>query len=493
MKKILLFLVLLLLTSCSNAQEQKIRQAGVAGGFYPKDPKLLTKMIDGFIENVPNQNISGEIFALISPHAGYVYSGQVAAFGYSTLKNQTINRVIIISPSHLESFKGVSIYNGNGYETPLGQVKVDTEFCQSLSEQNNLLLLSNNGHDNLIRRRMEHALEVQIPFLQRVIPEFKIVPIVMGDQSYESCRALGIGLSKLIKDSKTVIVASSDLSHYHDYNFAIEKDKKVLNAVLEWDFFNLSRNLNSRLWEACGGGPIVATMIAAEKSGINSVELLEYANSGDVEIGDKDKVVGYSSFAFYKSEKINNENFVYFKLSKSEQKQLLDIAKNSVDEIVSNNNLLELNSSEFEALNLDRGAFVTLKKDGHLRGCIGYTSAVQPLNQTIKNAAASAAVKDHRFPPVSKSEICDLKYEISVLSPFRLVTDIKSIKIGSHGLFIKNGDNGGLLLPQVATENNWDVNTFLRQTCIKAGLHPNAWKNKGTDIFKFSAFIFGEE
>ena len=182
-----------------------------------------------------------------------------------------------------------------------------------------------------------------------------------------------------------------------------------------------------------------------------------------------------------------------FKLTKSEQKQLLNIAKESVQQIVLHNNLIELKISEFESLNLDRGAFVTLKKDGHLRGCIGYTSAVQPLYVTVRNAAASAAVKDYRFSPVDKDEIEDLKYEISVLSPFRLIADINQIKIGTHGLFIKNGDAEGLLLPQVAVENHWDVNTFLQQTCRKAGLPLDAWQRKDTDIFRYSAFVFDEE
>jgi len=488
-----LIITMFIFTGCSNAQEQKIRPAGVAGGFYPKDPTQLTKKIDGFLKNVPDQKISSDIFALISPHAGYVYSGQVAAYGYSTLKNQTIERVVVISPSHLESFSGVSIYNGDAYETPLGKVLVDKEFCQILANQSELILFSNKGHNRVIQGRMEHALEVQIPFLQHVIQNFEIVPVVMGDQSYKSCRALGVALSNLIKDTKTIIVASSDLSHFHEYNTAITKDNKVLNAILEWDFFNLSRNFNSRLWEACGGGPIVATMIAAEKSGINSVRLLKYANSGDAEIGDKDRVVGYSSFAFFKSDKNKENKFDDFKLSEAEQKKLLEIAKKSVNEIVINNDLLELKSSEFKALNLDRGAFVTLEKGGRLRGCIGYTSAVQPLNQTVRNAATSAAVKDYRFSPVTKEELSELEYEISVLSPFRLVTDISQIKIGIHGLFIKNGEAGGLLLPQVATDNNWDVNTFLRQTCRKAGLPLNAWTDAETDIFKFSAFIFGDD
>lgn len=490
---IIMAILIFSFASCSTAQEEKVRQAGVAGGFYPKDPKQLSNMIDNYLKDVPEQKIKEEIFALISPHAGYVYSGQVAAYGYAAIQKQEINRVIIISPSHLESFKGVSIFNGDAYNTPLGNVLVDKEYCLNLAEQHDLLQLSGDGHESVISGRMEHALEVQIPFLQRVIAKFKIVPIVMGDQKYKSCRALGVGLSKLIKDSKTLIVASSDLSHFHDYNSAVKKDKKVLNAILEWDFFNLSRNLNSRIWEACGGGPIVATMIAAEKSGVNSVKLLKYANSGDVKIGDKNKVVGYSSFAFYNTDRISNNSFSDFQLTKPEQKQLLEIAKKSVEAIVQHNNLIEINTSEFESLNLDRGAFVTLKKNDHLRGCIGYTSAVQPLNLTIRNAAASAAVKDYRFPPVNKDEISNLEFEISVLSPFRLITDIKQIKIGTHGLFLKHGSAEGLLLPQVAVENNWDVNTFLQQTCRKAGIHPNAWKDEETDIFKFSAFIFNEE
>ena len=491
--KFLVLTSLFIYTGCSNAQEQKIRPAGVAGGFYPKDPAELSSLIDNYLQAVPAQNIEGKILAIISPHAGYVYSGHVAAYGYAALKNQKINRVIIISPSHLESFKGVSIYNGDAYSTPLGKLFVDTEFAKKLSESYDLLKLSNVGHEGVIQGRMEHALEVQLPFLQKVIPEFLIVPIVMGDQQYESCRALGVSLAKLITDSKTIIVASSDLSHYHDYNSAVAMDKKVLNAILEWDFFNLSRNLNSRIWEACGSGPIVATMIAAEKSGINSVKLLKYANSGDVEIGDKNKVVGYSSFAFYKSDHTSNKEFSDFKLTKSEQKHLLKIAKESVQEIVLNNSLNKLSTSEFEDLNQDRGAFVTLKKGGLLRGCIGYTSAIQPLNLTVRNAAASAAVKDYRFSPVNKDELAELKYEISVLSPFRLVTDINQIMIGTHGLFIKQGDAEGLLLPQVAEEYQWDVDTFLQHTCQKAGLHSDAWKSKDTDIFKFSAFVFGEE
>ena len=315
----------------------------------------------------------------------------------------------------------------------------------------------------------------------------------MGDQDYLTCRALGVALAELIQNPKTVIVASSDLSHFHPYSEAIKLDEKVLNAIEEWDYFNMSRNLQSRIWEACGGGPIVATMIAAERLGTNEAKVIKYANSGDVAKGDKSRVVGYASAIFYKSENTNDAHSADFQLNKAEQERLLKIAKESVESIVRRGELSECNSGGFNTLNLDRGAFVTLNKAGQLRGCIGYTAPMQPLYLTIRSAAASAAVKDHRFMPVSENELDEITYDISVLSPFRLVKNTDQIEIGKHGLFIKKGESEGLLLPQVATDYNWDRITFLEQTCRKAGLPINAWKDKETDIFMFSAFVFEEK
>lgn len=481
------------LSSCSTAQEQKIRPAGVAGGFYPEDPKVLTKMIDGFLEKAEIPSIKGTVYGVVAPHAGYVYSGHVAAYSYALLKKREIERVIVISPSHIEAFRGASIYNGDAYNTPLGNINIDKAFCKSLAEQNELLYLSAKGHETESYGRMEHALEVHLPFLQRAIEGFKLVPIVMGDQSYESCRALGVGLAKLIKNPKTIIVASSDLSHFHNYAEAVKLDKKVLNAIEEWDYFNMSRNLRSRIWEACGGGPIVATMIASEKLGANKAKIIKYANSGDVEIGDKSSVVGYASVVFYEDATTGKKMDSGIKLNKAEQEYLLRIAKESVETVVRKGKVLNCNSGGFSSLSIDRGAFVTLNKEGHLRGCIGYTAPMQPLCQTVCNAAASAAVKDHRFMPVSSEELAELTYDISVLSPFRLVKNIEQIKIGKHGLLIKNGPAEGLLLPQVASDYNWDRITFLQQTCRKAGLPIDAWKSEDTDIFMFSAFVFGEE
>jgi len=287
-------------------------------------------------------------------------------------------------------------------------------------------------------------------------------------------------------------VASSDLSHFHSYDEAVKLDHKVINAIKEWDYFNLLRNLQSRIWEACGGGPIVATMIAAEELGANEAILLKYANSGDVPAGERSRVVGYSAIAFCKNKEAHRNKDNEFSLSKAEQEELLKIARQAVESIVRQKKVLEISHCEYEALKQDRGAFVTLRKHGQLRGCIGYTAPIQPLYLTVRDAAISAAERDPRFRPVQEDELDELSYEISVLSPMRHVRDINEIVIGKHGLVVKKGYSEGLLLPQVAPEQGWDCIEFLEHTCRKAGLPPEAWKDEDTDIFCFTAFVFGE-
>jgi AmmeMemoRadiSam system protein B/AmmeMemoRadiSam system protein A len=477
----------------SPAQDEKIRYAGVAGSFYPGDSTTLSQTVEKLLAEAKSPTIEGILVGLISPHAGYVYSGHVAASGYDLLKNKSIERVVVISPSHVVAFDGVAVYNGTGYQTPLGTIPVDQDFCKKLASQHPSIALSDEGHETKRQGRMEHALEVQLPFLQNVLEDFSLVPIIMGDQEYETCRALGSALADIIVNDKTIIVASSDLSHFHPYNEAVKLDQKVVTAVREWDHINLSRNLNRRVWEACGGGPIVTTMIASERLGANQAEILKYANSGDVPIGEKGSVVGYMSAVFYKTTASSDQGDFEFKLTKMEQDHLMDIAKNSVRSAVETGQVYECSSGGYASLEKDRGAFVTLNERGQLRGCIGYVSAVQPLYETIRGAAISAALKDPRFPPVNKEELEKIKFEISVLSPFHRVYETDRITVGKHGLMIRKGKYEGLLLPQVASDNNWDRLTFLQQTCRKAGLPPDAWKDEDTDIFAFSAFVFGED
>ena len=481
------------LQQASAASPQKVRQAGVAGGFYPADPKALSAMIDDLLAHATPPPIHDPILAVVAPHAGYQFSGSVAAYTYAELKGRKFSRVVVIAPTHYVGFDFTSIYDGDAYATPLGTVQVDKAFARQLVKLSPTIQLSGMGHD-ITPAGAEHAIEVQLPWLQRVLGEFQLVPIVMGDQSYESSRALGLALANMIQDKKwggnTLIVASSDLSHYHPYDEAVTIDHKTLGALAAWDYYSMSRNFQTRVWEACGGAPIVAAMIAAERMGANQAQVLKYANSGDTS-GDRSRVVGYSADVFVKAP-TGKAVETPFSLSDRDKNELLALARKSVEQAVEQRKQYEPGATASEALNQDRGAFVTLSESGELRGCIGYTSATKPLYLTVRDTATLAALRDPRFPPVSASELPQLEYEISVLSPLRRVMDPQQIKVGQDGLLMKNGNHEGLLLPQVPVEQNWNRQKFLEETCRKAGMSSTCWQDADTDIFRFTAVVFGE-
>jgi AmmeMemoRadiSam system protein B/AmmeMemoRadiSam system protein A len=472
-----------------GGQALKIRPPAVAGSFYPADPKELGAMIDGFLAKAAPPPLEN-VVALVAPHAGYQYSGPVAAYSYALLKGRKFDRVVVIAPSHYEAFGFSSVYDGAAYTTPFGQVPVDQAFAAKLAKASPTIKLSGIGHTPS-PDKPEHALEDQLPFLQRVLGQFQLVPVIMGDQSYENCRALGVALAKLVAGTNTLIVASSDLSHYHTYDEAVRLDHKTLKAIQEYDYFDLSRNLELRVWEACGGGPIVATMIAAERLGATQAKLLRYANSGDT-TGDHSRVVGYGAVALVKAAGGLRSEEAPFSLGRAEKDTLLKIARQSVETAVREGKLYECSAGGLETLAQERGAFVTLTRNGRLRGCIGYVAPVKPLYLTVCDVARLAALRDTRFRPVTVGELADLRYEISVLSPLRRVMDVQEIRIGQHGLLIHTSDHEGLLLPQVASEEKWDRPTFLEQVCYKAGLPGRAWQDAGADLFRFTALVFGE-
>jgi MEMO1 family protein len=472
-----------------DANPQTVRQASVAGSFYPADPRTLSAMIDDLLAHASPPPINDPILAVVAPHAGYEFSGPVAAYTYAALKGRKFSRVVVIAPSHYESFDFTSVYDGDAYATPLGTVRVDKAFAKQLASMSPTIRLDSHGHIPT-PKGAEHALEVQLPWLQRVLGDFELVAIVMGDQSYENSRALGVALAKLVPGSETLIVASSDLSHYHSYDEAVKIDHKTLNALQAWDYLSMSRNFEARVWEACGGAPIVAAMIAAERMGANQAVVLKYANSGDT-TGDDSRVVGYSADVFLKAQSGKTVE-PQFSLNGHEKNELLALARKSVEHAVREKKTYEPTASTSEVLNQERGAFVTLRESGELRGCVGYTSAVKPLYMTVRDTATLAALRDSRFHPVSASELPQLEYEVSVLSPLRRVLDIREIKVGQHGLLMKNGAYEGLLLPQVPVEERWGRQRFLEETCAKAGIRSGCWKDENTDIFMFTAVVFGE-
>lgn len=484
----LLALVLATCPACQSANAAKERPAAVAGSFYPADPAKLTTVVDSALSHATVPANSGGLVALVAPHAGYEYSGAVAAHSYALLKGARFKRVVVIGPSHLESIEYSSVYDGEAYTTPLGRVAVDREFARKLAGADGSIRLSSAGHQ--VGRQSEHSIEVQLPFLQRTLGEFSVVPIVMGDQSYEASRALGIALSKLLRNSEdTLIVASSDLSHYHSYAEATRMDRKLLAAIAQNDSLSVSRNTEARVWEACGAAPIVAVMIAAQRMGASPAKLLNYANSGDV-TDDKSRVVGYGALAFLRGGQSRGEAKLV--LNDSERAELLRIARASVESAVRDRKAYEPEVSSSPALVQERGAFVTLKKQGELRGCIGYVSPIRPLYLTVRDVAAYAALRDTRFSPVKPEELRDLEYEISVLSPFQQVLKPETVRVGEHGLLVKQGDHEGVLLPQVPVEQHWDRRTFLEEAAVKAGLPMDAWQDAATDLFTFTALVFSE-
>ncbi len=481
--------------------EQKIRPVGVAGGFYPADPKELTQTIDRLLAQNTVPQVPGPLVALVCPHAGYIFTGPVAAACFAQLKGRKYTRVIVIAPSHYIYFTFNSIYDGDAYATPLGNVPVDKEFRAKLAKLSSDIKISDRGHVQE-GENAEHSLEVQLPWLQRTLGDFKLVPIIMGDQEYGLERSLGRALAKALlaetpeARAQTLILVSSDLSHYHTYDYANNIDHQTLQAIEEWDYLNLSRNFarwrpGVETWEACGGGPIVAGMIAAEGLGATHAQILKYANSGDA-TGDKTRVVGYGAVAITPASAAQGKKRADFNLSSGEKDALMKIARNSVETAVRDRKMYLVGSTGYPRLEEARGAFVTLKEHGELRGCIGYITPMKSLAETVRDVAAYAALQDSRFSPVTSDELPLLEYEVSVMSPLRRVLDIKDIKVGKHGLIMKQGDIEGILLPQVPVEEHWGRDTFLEETCHKAGLPRDAWKDDDTDIFMFTALVFGD-
>lgn len=272
--------------------KEDVRIPVVAGLYYPGQRDVLESDIDTLLRSSTTNVLTGEIKALIAPHAGYMFSGRVAAVGYKQLFSRDYPIVAIISPNHHDYFEGVSVFTGKGYKTPLGLVPIATNLAEDLIATNRHIFSSWAGHQE------EHALEVQIPFLQKVLKDFQIIPIVMGDQLPETCKMLGESLAKVLADRPALIIASSDLSHNHTYHEAVKIDLGTCDYVAGFNENALMNALQNRTCEACGGGPIVATMIASKIIGAVKADVLHYENSGDI-TGDYSNVVGYLSAAFY--------------------------------------------------------------------------------------------------------------------------------------------------------------------------------------------------
>jgi len=461
-----------------NPQE---RQPAVSGTFYPSDPSELRKMVEKFIESAELPEIKGDIRGIISPHAGYIYSGPVAGYAYKAVKGKNFDAVIVIGPSHRVDFDGSSVYPKGFFITPLGKLKIHEEIAKEIISSEKSLSFNEEAH------RLEHSVEVQLPFIQVSLGNVPIVPIVMGRPTEKNIKILSDALFKVISTKNVLLVASTDLSHYYPRDVARRVDLLTRSLIEKFDPELLMREFHKGRAELCGGGPVVAVLMALKKAGAKKVISLSYKDSSDAV--PMANVVGYYSAVIVNS-KEKEQKPEGFKLDKSQKEKLLKIARESIESFVREGKIIPIVEDD-PVLKTKTGVFVTIKEHGMLRGCIGFTEPLFPLYEGVQKAGILAATQDPRFRPLSKDELPHIHLEISVLTPLRKIENVKEIVVGKHGIMISKEGKRGLLLPQVAVEYGWDREQFLDQTCLKANLPRGCWK-KDAEIQIFEAIIFEE-
>ena len=476
MKRKIISIIIIGVLASVPCWAQGVRKPVCAGSWYDNRPEALSRQLDRFLlqasSNAPTEGIVG----LIAPHAGYVYSGWIAAHAYRLVHGKNYDTVIIIGTSHRHGFRGCSIYPKGGYETPFGIAEIDETLASEISKASGFKFIPKAHSD-------EHSVEMQVPFVQKVLPKAKIVPIVMGAPSKQTVSSLAEAFTKTLRNKNALIVASTDLSHFFSKTKANAVDSETLALIESMDTDKIIDKMGRRENIMCGGGPVAAVLLYAKKVGAPKVKTLKYADSSQVG-GDESRVVGYMAAAIYAGENTDPP----FSLSPDEKTSLLKIARETLERYVLNNEVYHPEETNPKFLG-PKGAFVTLKKKGELRGCIGFIEPVLPLHQTIVQATICASSKDARFSPVISSELEDIELEISVLTPPVRIDDPREVEVGRHGLIIAKGNQRGLLLPQVPVENRWSRRTFLQRTCQKAGLPKDAWRS-GAEIYTFEAIVF---
>lgn len=468
------------------------RPACYAGQFYPKDAPEVRSTISSFYKKLSVNKDSGITRAIIVPHAGYVFSGEVAAAGFNQLDpNKEYKRVFILGCSHRSSFKGASVYSSGHFITPLGTANVDLKLASDLARQNPALAFNPTYHNQ------EHSIEVQIPFIQdRLKKPFLIVPILFGTQDPEICRSIASTLLPYFTEENLFIV-STDFSHYPGYNDAVKIDEKLAGAITTNSsdrFIEAERSCLKNdvpgLLTGCCSWPVVLTLLYMTENnpGLTYNRIL-YKNSGDSEWGDKHRVVGYHAIS------VNQKNVDEdLSLIEADKYVLLHWARTCID-----GHLRTGRTGAFPEVQLTdgirkkAGAFVTLRKNGELRGCIGHFEPDYSLYDIIRKMAIAAATEDSRFQPLTLSELDSVDIEISVLTPLKRITSVNEIRLGTDGIYIKKGGHSGTFLPQVAEEMNWSLEEFLGYCSRnKAGIGWDGWKDNETELYIYQAIIFQE-
>ena len=477
----------MMMNTCNGnvAKEPKVRPATQANRFYTGDAKELSEEVDSFLALHAKDRKYEQVAALIVPHAGYYFSGNVAAAAYQSIPEaKTYKRIFLLGPSHHEWLDGASVNTEyDYYSTPLGNVKVDVETAQKLIGADSVFSYQPKAHDR------EHCLEVQLPFLQRRFGEVPpIVPIIISTNDFRKLQRIAKVL-KTYMTEENLFVVSSDFSHYPKYEDACEVDARTGKAVESGDverfIAQLEENARSgvrNLATSACGELAIATLMLMMQDGSYEVKHLLYQNSGDIDNHDHSRVVGYHAFAVLRKSE--------FSLNDEEKRILKDIALTSIKDSLDGKPIAHPTlNSQFSILNSKCGAFVSLHKQGRLRGCIGHFGEDVPLHEIVAEMARAAALEDPRFMPVTKDELDDIDVEISVLTPMRRIKSLDEFQLHKHGIYIKKGYRSGTFLPQVADEVNWTKEEFVGHCAQdKAGIRWDGWKD--AELYVYEAIVF---
>jgi AmmeMemoRadiSam system protein B/AmmeMemoRadiSam system protein A len=473
-----------------------VLRSALAGSWYPNDPEELKKQFDEFFQKADPEKIDN-VIALILPHAGYSWSGQTAAFGLKTT-DKKYKRIIVIGPSHRTDMEEiVSVPIATHFETPLGLIPLDTEFI-------NKLLRFPMVQNVPPAHQAENSIEMELPLLQYCQGDFKLVPIVAGQCSLETIEKISAILKSMV-DDETLVIASSDFVHYGNSYFYVPFTENIPEKIKELDMgaYQYIANLDAKGFleykektgaTICGSVPIA--ILLSMLSEPSEAHLVRYATSGQM-TGDFSNSVSYMAVAFSGTWKnsleikpqTNNSD-----LTAEDKEQLLILARRTIVYALKNQKVPQVSEMGIkisDAMNVPRAAFVTLKKNSQLRGCIGDIIPQRPLYKSVIQNAINASFNDTRFSPVVESEMEDITIEISALTVPKPITSPNEIRIGIDGVILNKQGHSAVFLPQVAPEQGWDVAQMLTQLSLKARLPTDAWK-EGASFLVFQADVFGE-
>ena len=469
------------------------RQPVFAGSFYPGSKAALESQLRSLFQEATPAELKGRVQTLIVPHAGYDYSGVVTASAFKSVPSDaSYKNIFIIATSHRAQFDGASVYPGASYITPLGKMPVNQEIANALIRDHRNIAYHEEAHDR------EHSIEVQIPFIQyhfKTLPP--LVPIVLGSSSLSAARELATALVPYFTPENLFII-STDFSHYPSYRDASRVDHVTGQAILTKEpetFYDALRKSSQEsvpnLMTPCCGWSSVLTMLymADRRDDLELVPVL-YRNSGDSNIGDKDRVVGYWAIA---GQVLPPTDLSPFALTSPEKERLIRISRSTLESYIKKGSLYEVPRADITPeLQQPAGAFVSLYMGGRLRGCIGNFSPDKPLYSVVQEMTIAAATHDPRFAPVESPELPYISIEISVLTPLHKISSIDEFQLGRHGIYMTKNGRSGTYLPQVAEETGWSKEDFLGHCSReKAGLGWDGWKE--ADLYTYEAIVFGED